>query len=71
MNIKFDIQNERLEWFKKLPLFAKWEIQNNSDIFLVMHLKWKKIQLELILTLPLSQNTPSQTDLYSIFYFKR
>ena len=27
MYIKFDTQNERLEWHKKRSLFAKWDIQ--------------------------------------------
>ena len=31
MHIKFDIWNERLEWYKKLSMFAKWATQNNPD----------------------------------------
>ena len=31
MYIKFDIQNESLEQYKKLSIFAKWATQNNSD----------------------------------------
>ena len=31
MYIKLNTQNERLEWYKKRSLFAKWAMQNNSD----------------------------------------
>ena len=52
MYIKFDIQNERLEWVKNRSIFAKWATQNNSDALAAAHLKRKKekIQLQLILT---------------------
>ena len=39
MNIKFDIKNEKLDWYKKGSLFAKWAIQNNSDTLAATHLK--------------------------------
>ena len=26
MHIKFDIENQRLEWYKKRTIFAKWAI---------------------------------------------
>ena len=41
MHIKFIIYNERLEWYKKGSLFAKWAIQNKSDALAAAHLKWK------------------------------
>ena len=41
MYIKFDIYNERLEWYKKRSVFAKWAIQNNSDALAATHIKWK------------------------------
>ena len=37
MYIKFDIENERLEWYKKRSIFAKWAIQNNSYALAATH----------------------------------
>ena len=40
MYIKFDIKNEKLEWYKKRSVFAKCVIQNNSNALanaLAMH----------------------------------
>ena len=31
MYIQFYTQNEKLEWYKKLSIFAKWTLQNNLD----------------------------------------
>ena len=42
MYIKFDIKNEKLEWYKKRTLFAKWAVQNNSDALAAAHIKQKK-----------------------------
>ena len=39
--MKFNIENERLEWYKKRVLFAKWAIQNNSDALEAAHINWK------------------------------
>ena len=41
MQIKLDIENERLEWYKKLSMFAKWTIQNISDASAATHLNEK------------------------------
>ena len=41
MYIKFDIENESLEWYKKRSIFAKWAIQKNSDALAATHIKWK------------------------------
>ena len=41
MYIKFDIENESLEWYKKRSIFAKWAIQKNSDALATTHRKWK------------------------------
>ena len=41
MHIKLDIKNERLEWHKKLSLFAKWAAQNKSDALIATHIKGK------------------------------
>ena len=43
MYIKLDIWNERLKWYKKRSIFAKWAIQNNSDAFATTHGKWKRL----------------------------
>ena len=51
MYIKFNSENERLEWYKKRPLFAEWVIQNNSDALAAAHTKSEKFkisQLDLI-----------------------
>ena len=39
MYIKFDIQNERLEGYKKRSIFAKSAIQNNLDALAATHVK--------------------------------
>ena len=51
MLIKFAILNERLKWYKKRSLFAKWAIQNNSDTLAATRIseKTKMTQLEFIL----------------------
>ena len=41
MHIKFDVLNERLEWYKKPSIFTKWVIQNNSDSLEATYIKWK------------------------------
>ena len=41
MYIKFDIKNEMLEWYKKHSIFAKWVIQNNSDVLVANYRKSK------------------------------
>ena len=41
MYIKFNTKNERLEWYKKRSLSAKWAIQNNSDMIGATRLKNK------------------------------
>ena len=41
MDIKIDIQSERLEWYKKRSLFSKLATLNNSDILADTHLKGK------------------------------
>ena len=52
MYVKFDSSNERLQWYKKRSIFAKWALQNNSDALAATHLKrkTKTTQHELILT---------------------
>ena len=45
MDIKFSIKNEWLQWYKKRSLFAKWAIQNNSDVLAVTHIKEKKTKI--------------------------
>ena len=52
MFTKFDTYNERLEWYKKGSLLAKWAMQNNSDALAAAHLseKTKITHFELILT---------------------
>ena len=40
INIKFYIQNERIEWYKKLSLFA-YRAQNNLNALATTLLKWK------------------------------
>ena len=37
MHVKFYALNERLEWYKKRSLFAKWVIQKNSGTLAVIH----------------------------------
>ena len=44
MHIKLDIKNERLEWYKKSSIFAKWAIQNNSDALAATHIKGKNLK---------------------------
>ena len=39
MHMKFDIQDERLEWHKKHSIFTKLAIQNNSDVLAAIHIK--------------------------------
>ena len=41
MHIKFDVQNEKLELYKKRSLFGNWVIQNNPDTLAATHLKRK------------------------------
>ena len=41
MDIKFDTKEERLDWYKKRSLFAKWTIQNNFDALAVTDIKGK------------------------------
>ena len=41
MYIKFNTQNERLEWYKTRSLFAKWAIQNNSDAIAAIQIELK------------------------------
>ena len=41
MQIKLDIYYERLEWYKKRLLHAKWATQNNLDALIATHLKRK------------------------------
>ena len=41
MYIKFDILNERLKWYKKRSIFAKWARQNNYDALAATHIKRK------------------------------
>ena len=41
MYIIFDIQNERLECYKKRSIFAKWAVQNSSDALAATHTKGK------------------------------
>ena len=38
---KLNTLNERLEPYKKRPLFAKWAIQNNFDALAAAHIQWK------------------------------
>ena len=38
---KFDIYNERLEWYKNSTVFAKWAMQSNSNSLGATHKKWK------------------------------
>ena len=40
MYVKFDVSNERLEWYKKRLIFAEWVTQNNSDALSATLLKW-------------------------------
>ena len=49
MHLKFDIQNERLEWYKKLSIFAKWVMRKNSDALAATY-KSKITQFEWILS---------------------
>ena len=39
MHIKFDISNEKLDWYKKLSIFAKWPMQNDSEALAATHIK--------------------------------
>ena len=39
MYIKFDTQNEQLEWYKKRSISAKRATQNNSDALAATHIK--------------------------------
>ena len=39
MDIKFNAENKRLEWYKKRSLYAKWAIQNNLDALAAAHRK--------------------------------
>ena len=41
MHIKFVIKNEKLEWYEKRSLFAKWATQNNSDTLAAIHIERK------------------------------
>ena len=52
MYVKFDIESERLEWYKKRSLFAKWKIQKQFRcISSSTHkVKNEETQLDLILT---------------------
>ena len=38
MYVKFDISNERLEWYEKRSIFTKLAIQNNSKALAVTHI---------------------------------
>ena len=39
-----------LECYEKCSIFPKLAIQNYSDALAAIHIKWKKTQIELILT---------------------
>ena len=39
MHIKFDIQNENLEWYKKRSIFTKWARENNSNALAATHIQ--------------------------------
>ena len=41
MYVKFDIKNEKVEWYQKRLIFAKWAIQNDSDALAATHKKGK------------------------------
>ena len=41
MYVKFDIENESLEWYKKRSLFAKWAMVNKLDTLAAAYLKLK------------------------------
>ena len=56
MYIKLDIQNEKLERYKKRSVFAKWPIQNNSNALAATHMKSKAKITLLELTLTYSLN---------------
>ena len=47
MLIKFDIKNERFEWYKKSSLFAKLDKQHNSETLAATYSNERMIMTQL------------------------